>query len=118
MPNEQEIMDAAIILYSLQCLSSVVHFGGDVQKYVVSSEERDLPVDRKNIYIQPEYEVVRNSDRCIACRVCERQCANLVHSFDAETGKMQADSSLCVNCHRRSPRRSAVCKWALVVVAT
>ena len=42
MPNEQEIMDAAIILYSLQCLSSVVHFGGDVQKYVVSSEERDL----------------------------------------------------------------------------
>ncbi len=53
-----------------------------------------------NIYIQPEYEVVRDRDRCIACRVCERQCANLVHTFDAETGKMQADSSLCVNCHR------------------
>lgn len=53
-----------------------------------------------NLYIQPEYEVVRDESRCIACRVCERQCANLVHSFDEETGKMKADSSLCVNCHR------------------
>ncbi len=53
-----------------------------------------------DMYIQPEYEVVRREDRCIACRVCERQCANLVHSFDPETGKMQADDSKCVNCHR------------------
>ena len=51
-------------------------------------------------YIQPEYEVVRNENRCIACRICERQCANLVHSFDPETGKMNADDALCVNCHR------------------
>ena len=34
-------------------------------------------------YIYPEYEVVRNYDRCISCRVCERQCANLVHHYDA-----------------------------------
>ena len=53
-----------------------------------------------NMYIQPEYEVIRNSDKCIACRVCERQCANLVHSFDPDTGKMKADDSKCVNCHR------------------
>ena len=53
-----------------------------------------------NMYIQPEYEVIRNADRCIACRVCERQCANLVHSFDPDTGKMKADDSRCVNCHR------------------
>ena len=53
-----------------------------------------------DMYIQPEYEVVRNSDRCIASRVCERQCANLVHSFDPDTGKMKADDTKCVNCHR------------------
>lgn len=52
------------------------------------------------MYMSPEYEVVRDESRCIACRVCERQCANLVHSFDEETGKMRADSTLCVNCHR------------------
>ena len=51
-------------------------------------------------YIVPEYEVVRDPQRCIACRVCERQCANEVHSFDPETGKMKSDESKCVNCHR------------------
>ncbi|EEG31514.1 4Fe-4S binding domain protein [[Clostridium] methylpentosum DSM 5476] len=51
-------------------------------------------------FIYPEYEVVRNPQRCIACRVCERQCANEVHSYDPETGTMRADESKCVNCHR------------------
>ena len=51
-------------------------------------------------YIYPEYEVVRNYDRCIACRVCERQCANEVHEYLADSNKMVADVSKCVNCHR------------------
>lgn len=51
-------------------------------------------------YLFPEYEVVRDSARCIGCRVCERQCANEVHSFDPDTGLMMADSTKCVNCHR------------------
>ena len=34
-------------------------------------------------FIYPEYEVVRNYQRCIACRACERQCANEVHRYDA-----------------------------------
>ncbi len=51
-------------------------------------------------YVYPEYEIIRNADRCIACRVCERQCANEVHRLDPESGKMMADESKCVNCHR------------------
>ena len=51
-------------------------------------------------YNVPEYEVVRDPQRCIACRVCERQCANEVHSYDPKTGKMKSDESKCVNCHR------------------
>jgi glutamate synthase domain-containing protein 2 len=50
--------------------------------------------------IFPEYEVVRNPDRCIACRVCEHQCANEVHRYDTDLKKMLADESKCVNCHR------------------
>ena len=50
--------------------------------------------------IYPEFEVVRNPDRCIACRVCERQCANEVHRYDPDLKKMLADESKCVNCHR------------------
>ena len=51
-------------------------------------------------FIPNEYEVVRNAEYCIGCRVCERQCANSVHKFDNDLGKMIADSSKCVNCHR------------------
>lgn len=51
-------------------------------------------------YIYPEFEVVRNTARCIGCRVCERQCANGVHLFDAELGCMTADDSKCVDCQR------------------
>lgn len=50
--------------------------------------------------IYPEFEVVRNPDRCIACRMCERQCANEVHRYDPDLKKMLADESKCVNCHR------------------
>ena len=46
--------------------------------------------------IYPEFEVVRNPDRCIACRVCERQCANEVHRYDPDLKKMLADESRCV----------------------
>ena len=51
-------------------------------------------------WIYPEFEVIRDRDRCIACRVCERQCANEVHRYDPETKKMTADESKCVSCHR------------------
>ena len=51
-------------------------------------------------FLYPEYEVVRNADRCIACRVCERQCANEVHSYDPDSRRMFSDESKCVNCHR------------------
>ncbi len=51
-------------------------------------------------FIYPEFEVVRNDRRCIACRVCERQCSNEVHSFDPETGLMVSDDSKCVDCQR------------------
>ena len=38
-------------------------------------------------FLYPQYEVVRNYDRCIACRACERQCANEVHFYDPEFSK-------------------------------
>ena len=51
-------------------------------------------------FLYPEFEVVRNENRCITCRVCERQCANLVHSYDPDNGIMLSDESKCVNCQR------------------
>lgn len=51
-------------------------------------------------FLYPEFEVIRNDNRCIACRVCERQCANEVHSCDEERKVMLSDESKCVNCQR------------------
>jgi glutamate synthase domain-containing protein 2 len=51
-------------------------------------------------FIYPDYEVIRDSNKCITCRVCERQCANLVHSYDEDNKVMKADNDKCVNCHR------------------
>ena len=51
-------------------------------------------------FIYPEFEVIRNDSRCIACRVCERQCANEVHYYSEERQVMMSDESKCVNCQR------------------
>ena len=39
-------------------------------------------------FIYPEFEVIRNENRCTVCRVCEHQCANNVHSYDEKRGRM------------------------------
>ncbi|MDE5756091.1 MAG: 4Fe-4S dicluster domain-containing protein, partial [Clostridia bacterium] len=51
-------------------------------------------------YIYPLYEVVRDFNKCINCKICEKQCANGVHTFDEKRGIMLADDTKCVNCHR------------------
>lgn len=48
-------------------------------------------------FIYPEFEVIRNDNRCIACRVCERQCANEVHFYDEDNKIMLSDEAKCVN---------------------
>ncbi|MCL2080721.1 MAG: glutamate synthase-related protein [Oscillospiraceae bacterium] len=51
-------------------------------------------------FIYPDYEVTRNSDRCIACRACERQCANGAHEYLPDANRVVCDDAKCVNCHR------------------
>lgn len=51
-------------------------------------------------YFYPEFEVVRNKEKCIHCGLCVSQCANRVHSFKKDGKQLSADDSKCVNCHR------------------
>ena len=51
-------------------------------------------------YIYPQFEVIRKDDRCTTCRICEKQCANGVHTFDSGKKRMACDESKCVNCQR------------------
>jgi glutamate synthase domain-containing protein 2 len=47
-----------------------------------------------------EFIIERNEDRCIACQVCVRQCANDVHEYDVEDDWVYSRESQCVGCHR------------------
>ena len=51
-------------------------------------------------FIYPDYEIMRDYDRCIVCRACERQCANEAHEHYSDLNKMVCDDAKCVNCHR------------------
>lgn len=51
-------------------------------------------------YIYPEFDVVRDPNRCINCRLCERECANGVHAYDEERKTIRSDESKCVDCQR------------------
>ena len=51
-------------------------------------------------YFPAEFEVLRNYDKCIGCRACERQCSNEVHWFDSDFGKMLSHDEKCVDCQR------------------
>jgi glutamate synthase domain-containing protein 2 len=47
-----------------------------------------------------EFRIERDDERCIACQVCVRQCANDVHIYDPEDDWVYSDYSRCVGCHR------------------
>jgi len=51
-------------------------------------------------FLQPEFQIVRDEDRCIHCEVCVRQCAFESHSYDSADGKVTTDSLRCVGCQR------------------
>lgn len=53
-----------------------------------------------NMYISPEFEIVRDKEKCILCRRCVKECANGVYSYDEEKKTLKIDDSKCVNCHR------------------
>lgn len=51
-------------------------------------------------FFPARFEVLRNPDKCIKCRACERQCSNEVHYYDSDYDKMLANEANCVDCQR------------------
>ncbi len=51
-------------------------------------------------YLLPEFIIERNEDRCIKCKVCERQCAFETHRYDEELDRMFSNEESCVGCQR------------------
>ncbi len=69
-------------------------------------------------YLLPRYKILRDTDLCIQCGVCERSCSNEVHKVDKELGRVTADHKRCVNCQRcvvMCPTQAlAITKWPQV----
>ena len=51
-------------------------------------------------YIEPEFLIERDLERCIRCQVCVRQCAFEAHIYDEASDVVTADSNKCVGCLR------------------
>ena len=51
-------------------------------------------------FFPAQFEVIRDTNKCIKCRACERQCSNEVHFYDADYDKMLTHDSQCVDCQR------------------
>ena len=51
-------------------------------------------------FLYPDYMVVRDKDLCTNCQICVKQCGLGVHTYDAKTKTMRADSTKCINCQR------------------
>lgn len=48
----------------------------------------------------PDYEIIRDDNKCINCKICINQCSNNVHVYNEKLNKITADNRKCVNCHR------------------
>jgi len=51
-------------------------------------------------YIEPEFIVERDQDKCIRCKVCVNQCTYETHYYDPEDDRVYSHDENCVNCHR------------------
>jgi len=49
---------------------------------------------------ESEFQIIRDEDKCIACKVCVRQCANDAHVYDVDDERVHSQDVKCVNCHR------------------
>ncbi len=47
-----------------------------------------------------EFVIVRDDEKCIRCRVCERQCGFDAHHYDEKTNQVQSLDRNCVACQR------------------
>lgn len=51
-------------------------------------------------FLLPEFTIERRVERCIKCRVCERQCPLDGHRYDHELDRMFSYEEVCVGCQR------------------
>ncbi|MBT1074382.1 glutamate synthase-related protein [Geobacter grbiciae] len=59
-----------------------------------------------------EFIIDRNDATCIRCKVCVRQCAYEVHTYEATADALTEDNTLCIGCRRCS----ALCPTGAITI--
>jgi glutamate synthase domain-containing protein 2 len=51
-------------------------------------------------YLEPEFIIERDHEKCTRCKVCIEQCTYGVHYYDPKNDVVRSRDENCVNCHR------------------
>ncbi len=51
-------------------------------------------------FLSPRFCVIRESDACISCRLCVRECSYGAHGYDEKNRRLTIDNTKCVDCQR------------------
>jgi glutamate synthase domain-containing protein 2 len=51
-------------------------------------------------YVEPEFIIERDNEKCTRCKVCIEQCTYGVHYYDPKNDIVRSRDENCVNCHR------------------
>ena len=51
-------------------------------------------------FIFPEFQIIRDEEKCGQCRGCERQCAFGTHNYDPVADRLTSDDYKCAGCQR------------------
>ena len=51
-------------------------------------------------FVFPEFQVIRDEEKCGQCRGCERQCAFGTHTYDPAADRLVSDDRKCAGCQR------------------
>jgi glutamate synthase domain-containing protein 2 len=51
-------------------------------------------------YLEPEFIIERDYEKCTRCKVCIEQCTYGVHYYDLKNDIVRSRDESCVNCHR------------------
>ncbi len=51
-------------------------------------------------FVFPEFEIIRDEEKCGQCRGCERQCAFGTHVYDPVKDRLISDNYKCAGCQR------------------
>jgi glutamate synthase domain-containing protein 2 len=56
--------------------------------------------EKMKSYLEPEFIIERDDEKCTRCKICIEQCTYGVHYYNSKNNIVRSRDENCVNCHR------------------